>query len=185
MPNGKLNGMGGASYEVCWDNLILHEREGFVVGLADQMCSCGKWQKASIPCQHLLVAIAFAGADPFSYVFDWLKKDMHLRAYGFVVNRVRGRSFWPVSAENPLLSPIVRKMPGRLAHKRKRKPLESKSKTITKLSRKGKVFKCSIYHAKGHNKVSCSTRDNTSMSYFTAYEVTNFFISMPIFMLVV
>ena len=30
---------GGASYEVYWDNLILHEREGYVVVLQYQMCS--------------------------------------------------------------------------------------------------------------------------------------------------
>ncbi|XP_039118187.1 uncharacterized protein LOC120254107 [Dioscorea cayenensis subsp. rotundata] len=149
---------GGASHEVYWDNLILNEREGYVVLLADEMCSCGKWQKSSIPCQHSLATIAFVGADPLNYVSDWLKKDRYLKAYSFVLNPVRGRSFWPISVEGSLLPPMARRMPGRPVKKRKRKPLESKSKSKTKLSREGRAFKYSICHVEGHNKLSCPKR---------------------------
>lgn len=59
---------GGTSHEVYWDNLVLYVREGYVVLLANIMCSCGKWSKTGIPCQHALAAIAFSGVDPIDYV---------------------------------------------------------------------------------------------------------------------
>ena len=39
----------GACREAYWDYLVLHVREGFVVLLADHMCSYGKWDKTCIP----------------------------------------------------------------------------------------------------------------------------------------
>ena len=59
---------GGTKHEVYWDNLKVHVREAHVVILTEQKCSCGKWDKTGIPCQHAMAAIAFQGEDPFNYV---------------------------------------------------------------------------------------------------------------------
>lgn len=95
---------GGLIHEVFWDNLVLHVREGYVVKLQGQACSCGKWDKSGLPYQHALVAMSFDGLDSLDYVFDWFKKERYLHAYELTVNPVKGRTFWPNSAEGPLLA---------------------------------------------------------------------------------
>lgn len=84
---------GASSHEAYWDNLILHVREAYVVILSYQNCTCGKWNKSGIPCQHEIAAIAFNGADIMDYVSEWYRKDLYLRAYQFVVNPVKGKAF--------------------------------------------------------------------------------------------
>lgn len=114
-----LNGIESSSHEMYWDNLLLHVRESYVIKLADHMLSCEKWDKTGIPCQHAMAALAFAGVDPFEYVFEWFKKATYLKAYQFVVNPVKGRLFWLASEKGPLLPQMVQRMPGRPAKKEK------------------------------------------------------------------
>ncbi|XP_039113801.1 uncharacterized protein LOC120249377 [Dioscorea cayenensis subsp. rotundata] len=151
---------GGASHEVFRDDLMQHAREGYVVMLACQSCSCGKWNKSGIPCEHALAVISFNGVDPVDFVAEWFKKETYVRAYSFTVNPVKGREFWPVSDEGPLQPPVVKKMPGRPVKKRRREPLEGKHGSKTKISRHGRVFKCTICHEEGHNKLRCPKKDN-------------------------
>lgn len=61
---------GASSHEMYWDNLVLHVREGYVVNLVDRICTCGKWNKSRIPCQHAMAVIAFNVADTMEYVSE-------------------------------------------------------------------------------------------------------------------
>lgn len=118
---------GRASHEVFFDNLVLDVREGYVVMLAKQMCSCGKWNKTGISCQHAMDVIAYKGADPLNYLSEWLKKDIHIKAYQFVVmNSVKDKKFWAVSEDGELPS-MVKRTPNRPLKKRKIEPLEGKN----------------------------------------------------------
>lgn len=67
--------IGGVKHEVFWDNLVLHRREGRVVVLENHNCSCKKWDKIKIPCQHGLAALAVQGLDPLDYVSNLFKKE--------------------------------------------------------------------------------------------------------------
>lgn len=69
----------GLRQEVFCDNLVLHVREPYVVVLADHVCSCGKWDKSGIPCQHTMASIPFSGANPLDYVSKWFKKTSTLK----------------------------------------------------------------------------------------------------------
>ena len=146
---------GATEYEVHWDDVLLLVRETYVVKLANNICSCGKWDKSGIPCQHAMAAIAFHGADPLNYISEWFKKETYLRAYQFNISPVKGRSFWPTSKESPMLSPMIKRMPGRPAKKGKKELLEGKNKSNTKLSNEGRMLRCGICHMEGHNRKSC------------------------------
>lgn len=80
---------------------------------------------------------------------------------------------------------MVRMMPSRPTKKGKIKPLENKIKRKTKISNEARVFKCNISHAEGHKKLSYSKTTNKFVSFLAAYEVTNFFISMPIMLFII
>ena len=140
---------------------MVHEREAYVVILAEKMCSCGKWGKTGIPCQHAMVAIVFQGIDPVKYVVHWFRKEAYLKAYEFVVNPVKGRTNWPATEGGPLQPLLVKGMPSRPAKKRRRKPLEGKSQGKTILSTKDRVFKCGYCYVEGHNKTTCPKKCNT------------------------
>lgn len=115
----------GAKYEVYWDNIMLFLREAYVVILAEQTCSCGKWDKIGIPCQHAMAGITFQGEDPINYVAHWFSKDTYSKAYQFVINPVKGRTFWPTNKEGPMLPSLVKRMPGRPAKKKEERAFGS------------------------------------------------------------
>lgn len=146
---------GAASHEVWWYDPEQHVRESYDVKLASKSCTCQKWDKSGIPCQHALSAIAYHGEDPLNFVSNWFKRETYLKSYKFNINPVRSRMFWPSSDEGPLLPSIPKRMPGRPQKKRRREPMEGKGNTTTKLSRKGRVFKCGVCHAEGHNRRGC------------------------------
>lgn len=50
---------GDENFEVFWDDLMVHDRQAYVVILAEKICYCGKWGKTRIPCQHAMATIAF------------------------------------------------------------------------------------------------------------------------------
>lgn len=115
----------------------MHVREGYVVRLANQSCSYGKWDKFGIPCHHVLATIAFDEASPFDYVSKWFKKEAYLKAYQFHINPVKGRLFLLRSEEGPLLVLTVKRMLGQPPKKREKKPLGGQNRSQTKLSKQG------------------------------------------------
>ncbi|XP_039145936.1 uncharacterized protein LOC120283315 [Dioscorea cayenensis subsp. rotundata] len=102
---------GGASHEVFRDDLVQHVREGYVILLACQSCSCGKWNKMGIPCEHALAVISFNGADPENFVADWFKRDIYLKAYSSTINPVKGSEFWQLVMKIPSEIPQVEATP--------------------------------------------------------------------------
>ena len=142
-----------AKHEVYWDDVLLLVRETYVVKLANNSCSCGKWDKSGILCQHAMAAITFHGVDPLNYISEWFKKETYLKAYQFNISPVKGRSFWPTSVERLMLPPMTKRMLGRPPKKRKREPLEGRNKT--KLSKEGRMLRCGICHMEGHNRKTC------------------------------
>ncbi|XVF74327.1 hypothetical protein PTKIN_Ptkin13bG0101500 [Pterospermum kingtungense] len=103
-----------------------------------------------------MATIMYEGADPLSYLSEYFCKEMYKKAYMHMLNPVKGQMFWPKSNDGPLLPPLVKRMPGRPAKKRKREPLEGKNRN--KLSRVGRRMTCGFCHKEGHNKSGCPTR---------------------------
>ena len=68
----------------------------------------------------------------------------------------------PLSEEGPLLPPMVRRMPGRLAKERKKELVEGKIKGKTKLTKVGRISKSSLCLAEGHNKLTCPKRSKAN-----------------------
>lgn len=93
MQSGMLSGIEVLSMLFFWDNLMLHVREAYTVRFHDHSCSCGKWDKFGIPCQHTLAAITFDGGNQLDYVSNWFKKGTYLKEYEFTINPVRWRIF--------------------------------------------------------------------------------------------
>lgn len=99
-------------------------------------------------------------------------------AYEFTISPLRGRAFWPTNEEGPMLPPMVKIMPGRLAKKRRREPMESKNKRKTNLSREDRVMTCNICHSKGHNKGHCPQKSNlVSSLVVNVYYFINFMLT--------
>lgn len=136
---------GGVSHEVFRDDLMQYIREGYVVVLAGQGCSCGRWDKIEIPYENAVAAISFNGEDPLEYVTDWFKRETYLKAYNSTVNPVKDQEFWQISDEGPMLPPVIKKLPGRPV-KKMREPLEGKNGNKSKISRHGRIFKCKLCH---------------------------------------
>ena len=103
-----------------------------------------------------MAAIIYEGADPFNYLSTWFSKETYLRAYNCMLNLVKGQMFWPKSIDDPVQPPLVKRMPGRPAKKKRKEPLEGKNKT--KLSRIRRTMRCSFCHQKGHTKLRCPTK---------------------------
>ena len=101
----------GSRHEVFWDNLVINARKGYVILLGSHSCSCGKWDKSGIPCQHAIAAITFEGIHLFDYMAEWFRKNIYLKAYQLPINSIRERQFQPTSEESPLEAPMARRMP--------------------------------------------------------------------------
>ena len=70
-----------------------------------------------------------------------------------MLNPVKGQMFCPKGNEGPILPFLVKRMFGRPTKKKKREPLEGK--TRTKLSRVDMVMRCGYCDEKNHNKIGC------------------------------
>ena len=86
-----------------------------------------------------MVVIAFCGENLVSYNSEWFKKEIHLIAYQFAINLLKGKMYCPTSEEGPLLPPIVKRIPGTPVEERKREPPEGQNRSTKKLSRPSKV----------------------------------------------
>lgn len=103
---------GAIKYEVYWNDMVLLMRESYIIRLVNNSCSCGKWDKSSIPCQYTMVAIAFHGVDPFTYRSEWFKKETYMRAYQFTISSIKGMRFGVTSEESLSLPPVTKRIPG-------------------------------------------------------------------------
>lgn len=122
----------GCKHEVFRDDLMQHVRERYVVLLACQSCSWGKWNKSGIPCEHVLDIISFNGTDPEDFVAEWFKRGTYLKAYTYIVNLVKGREFLPISDEGPLQPVVVKKSALKTYQEEEEKATRGKKMAIKK-----------------------------------------------------
>ncbi|GKE02803.1 transposase, MuDR, plant [Tanacetum coccineum] len=130
--------------------------EGFKVDKRSRSCSCRGWQSSGIPCEHGIVAIYFLHKDAENYVSDWYNKDAFVNAYNHYIAGMNGMGQWPTTDYQKPLPRVVRRMPERAPHKRKRDAIEDDGNR-TRISRKGKLNHCTLCKKPGHNQRACST----------------------------
>ncbi|GJZ58473.1 multidrug resistance-associated protein 5 [Tanacetum coccineum] len=131
--------------------------EGFKVDERSRSCSCKGWQLSGIPCEHGIAAIYFLHKDPKNYVCDWYNKDVFVNAYNHYIEGMNGMDQWPTTDYQKPLPPVVRRMPGRPPHKRKRDAMEDDGNR-TRISRKGQLNHCTLCKKPGHNQRACPSK---------------------------
>ncbi|GJZ53679.1 bifunctional aspartokinase/homoserine dehydrogenase I [Tanacetum coccineum] len=131
--------------------------EGFKVDERSRSCSCRGWQLSGIPCEHGIAAIYFLHKDPENYVSDWYNKDVFVNAYNHYIEGMNGMDQWPTTDYQKPLPPVVRRMPGRPPHKRKRDAMEDDGNR-TRISRKGQLNHCTLCKKPGHNQRACPSK---------------------------
>nr|GEW35381.1 transposase, mutator type [Tanacetum cinerariifolium] len=125
--------------------------------------STGKWETSGIPCKQAIATIHDMTDNGFDlgihedWVHDSYKLQTWMNVYSYKVNPVNGKDMWSeFDCPTTLLPPKVHPQIGRPPKKRKK----SKGKIVMvngiELTRKGKTVTCSLCHAAGHNKRSCS-----------------------------
>ncbi|GJT96911.1 hypothetical protein Tco_1092429 [Tanacetum coccineum] len=132
--------------------------DGFIVDERMMTYSCRAWQLSGIPCQHGCAAIYFLHKDPEDYISDWYGKHMFVSAYSTYIEGMNGMDQWPTTEYTKPLPPVVKKMPGRPPHKRKRDAGEKDDGNRTRLGRKRVIMHCFICKKEGHNLRSCPTK---------------------------
>ncbi|GJZ99790.1 multidrug resistance-associated protein 5, partial [Tanacetum coccineum] len=103
------------------------------------------------------VAIYFLHKDHENYVFDWYNKNVFVNAYNHYIEGVNGMDQWPTTDYQKPLPPVVRRMPGRPPHKRKRDVMEDDGNR-TRISRKGQLNHCTLCKKPGHNQRACPSK---------------------------
>ena len=90
--------------------------------------------------------------DHDAFVSKWYSKEKYLKAYGTVMQPIRGMHLWPESDYPAIEPPVIRKKPRRPKISRRKDKDEPKKAKSGKLSKKGVKMTCSLYHNQGHNK---------------------------------
>ncbi|MFQ6646528.1 hypothetical protein Gotur_020320 [Gossypium turneri] len=122
---------GGDKYQVEYGPGSQH-----VVDLVENSYSCRNWDLTGIPCMHALVIIHLKDEFPETYVQTWYTKQTQLQINSNFIRPVRGPKQW-VSLSNmlPILSPTLRRPPGRPTKVRRKEPDEPQ--TTERLSKRG------------------------------------------------
>ena len=137
---------------------VVNGYEGFTVDERLGSCSCRSWQLSGIPCQHGCAAIYFLRKNPEDYISEWYSKARFVTAYTPYLLGMNGMDQWPSTNYQKPLPPIVKKMPGRPPHKRKKDAGEKDDGNRTRVGRKGVIMHCSLCKGEGHNVRGCPTR---------------------------
>ncbi|GAV61657.1 hypothetical protein CFOL_v3_05184 [Cephalotus follicularis] len=88
------------------------------------------------------------------YVDEYFYKDAYMKAYRVGIDPVRGQDDWETSSLDPILSPLMKRQPGRAKMLRKKGADEPNP---TKLKRKCKTISCSRCHQERHNVKICKS----------------------------
>ncbi|KAK9026531.1 hypothetical protein V6N11_039368 [Hibiscus sabdariffa] len=153
---------GGIYHEVFYVNTIDNIRESYTVCLRNSTCTCRGWDINGVPCPHAFSAIIYEGGDPKDYLDDCYRRDNYLKAYKHMLHPVKGPMFWPKSNAELIVPPTRKKKHGRPQKERRREELDGPKKS--KLSRVGRIMKCSICRLEGHNKTKCPMSKETQSS---------------------
>ncbi|KAL4346616.1 hypothetical protein GQ457_17G004420 [Hibiscus cannabinus] len=136
--------------------------ESYTVCLRNSTCTCRGWDINGVPCPHAFSAIIYEGGDPKDYLDDCYRRDNYLKSYKHMLHPVKGPMFWPKSNAELIVPPTRKKKHGRPQKERRREELEGPKKS--KLSRVGRIMKCSICRLEGHNKTKCPMSKETQSS---------------------
>ncbi|KAJ4829991.1 hypothetical protein Tsubulata_024743 [Turnera subulata] len=91
---------------------------------------------------------------PKDYVSHWYRKAAYTASYEHSLGGMRGKKYWPLTDDRPLLPPAVRPILGR--PKRNKEKDKEEPKKTGKLSRYGETRKCTKC-GKDHNRRTCGT----------------------------
>ncbi|KAK8625197.1 hypothetical protein V6N13_090072 [Hibiscus sabdariffa] len=138
---------GGIYHEVFYVNTIDNIRESYTICLRNSTCTCQGWDINGVPCPHAFSAIIYEGGDPKDYLDDCYRRDNYLKAYKHMLHPVKGPMFWPKSNAELIVPPTRKKKHGRPQKERRREELEGPKKS--KLSRVGRIMRCSICRLEG------------------------------------
>jgi len=103
--------------------------DSYKIDLEGRYCSCRLWELSGIPCVLACAAINYINATPEEYISDYFSKDKFLECY--MSNILPRSNTWEETNFIKPLPPLSRRMPGRPAIKRRRRPSETESKFPT------------------------------------------------------
>ncbi|CAN1824240.1 hypothetical protein LINPERHAP1_LOCUS30699 [Linum perenne] len=152
-------GNGKNGYEVRYK-----DEDRFSVQLDEGKCSCRSWDLTGVPCPHAIACIIAECNDPERYISDWYTVERYWNTYDNVLLPLDGHTAWVPSHYDPVLPPLVRKMPGRPKKKRSytTEALLARDKSnLTKMSRVGRLMTCTSCRKEGHNKRTCPLQSKT------------------------
>ncbi|GKA28787.1 NB-ARC domains-containing protein [Tanacetum coccineum] len=139
-----------------------------VVDVHERTCSCRKWELTRMPYKHALASIwnmATNNMDvgtPKSWVHTAYWLVTWQKVYSFKINPLNGKHLWSKHpSPNILIPPKHHPQVGRPPKKRKKSASELSSQQMVdggKLSRVGKSVTCCKCHKTGHNKRTCTGR---------------------------
>ncbi|GJT32521.1 hypothetical protein Tco_0922940 [Tanacetum coccineum] len=89
--------------------------------------------------------------EPDEGVDHWYSQEKWFEAYQFSIKPVYGSNMWKKQYKQPLLPPIIRRMPGRP----KKNIVKAPGESNTQVSRVERQMTCSNCYEKGHNKRAC------------------------------
>ncbi|CAH9093048.1 unnamed protein product [Cuscuta epithymum] len=127
----------------------------YKVSLNTRSCACRRWDLCGIPYAHAICAILDKGDEPESYVHSCYSKDLYEKTYSYTLPPINGELLWPRTQHEEMHPPIPKKMTGRPKKKRVREETEGHPPSMTQLTRKGRIMKCSNCQGEGHNRKSC------------------------------
>ena len=123
-----------------------------MVNLQDRTCNCRAWAISGIPCMHAMAAISYQRDDLEKYCHQFLTTEAYLRTYSENINPMPDEVTWPVVEHDPILPPLITRMPGRPKKNRRREPNEPPP---TSQSKRSTTLRCCICKDFGHNKRTC------------------------------
>ncbi|CAN1295046.1 hypothetical protein LINPERPRIM_LOCUS22696 [Linum perenne] len=157
----QIIGNGKNGYEVRYK-----DEDRFSVQLDEGKCSCRSWDLTGVPCPHAIACIISEGNDPERYISNWYTVERYWNTYDNVLLPLDGHTTWVPSHYDPVLPPLVRKIPGRPKKKRgyTTEALLARDKSdLTKMSRVGRLMTCTSCRKEGHNKRTCPLQSKTQV----------------------
>ncbi|CAI9276286.1 unnamed protein product [Lactuca saligna] len=139
-----------------WGNHICPEIRDKVNLLKNLKGIIRLWHLNGYGCDHFVASISFLNRDAEAYVYNMFSTTTFRKAYNYRIAPMNSSDMWPEINYTPPLPPIIRRMPGRPATKRKKSTTENTG--THRVSKDGKKMICSICKEIGHNKATCPQR---------------------------
>ncbi|XP_027102956.1 uncharacterized protein [Coffea arabica] len=127
----------------------------YIVNLRQRICDCDAFQISRILCKHATLGVIYRKEKLENYCEVWFTKDMYLKTYSHMIHPIPHVKRWPPMPEvlpTTVLSPPLRRAPGRPRVNRRREVDETACTTQEKRS---STLKCGNCGAFGHNKRTC------------------------------